>query len=40
MNINSLCQELIFLFNLINQIQLNIESIEITDEYGNKIIIQ
>jgi hypothetical protein len=39
MNIDALVQELILLFNLTNQIKLSIESIEIMDENGNKIII-
>ena len=36
---NSIVQELILLFNLTNTIQLEIESIEIVDENGNKIIV-
>jgi len=40
MNVTSLIEEFIFLFNLINEIQLDIDSIEIVDEFGNKIIVQ
>ena len=40
MNLTSLIEEFIFLFNLISKIQLDIESIEIIDEYGNRVIVQ
>ena len=40
MNLTSLIEEFIFLFNLIRKIQLDIESIEIIDEYGNRVIVQ
>lgn len=40
MNLISLTEEFILLFNLMSKIQLDIESIEIIDEYGNRIIVQ
>ena len=40
MNLTSLIEEFIFLFNLISKNQLDIESIEIIDEYGNRVIVQ
>ena len=40
MNVTSLIEEFILLFNLISKIQLDIESIEIIDEYGNRVIVQ
>ena len=40
MSINSLIEEFILLFNLISKIQLDIESIEIIDEFGNRIIVK
>ena len=40
MTINSLIEEFILLFNLISKIQLDIESIEIIDEFGNRIIVK
>lgn len=40
MNIESLIEELVLLFHFINHIQLNIDTIEIIDEFGNRIIVQ
>lgn len=40
MSVESLIQELILLFTLTKSIQLNIESIEIIDEFGNKIVVK
>lgn len=40
MNVTSLIEEFILLFNLIGKTQLDIESIEIIDEFGNRIIVQ
>lgn len=40
MNIHSILEELILLFKLINNKQLIIDSIELIDELGNRIIVQ
>lgn len=40
MNVTSLIEEFILLFNLISKTKLDIESIEIIDEFGNRIIVQ
>lgn len=40
MTVASLMEEFILLFNLISKTKIDIESIEIIDEFGNKIIIE
>lgn len=40
MSLDLILQELILLFKFTNQVKLDIESIEIIDENGNKIIVK
>jgi hypothetical protein len=40
MSAESLIQELILLFTLTKSTQLHIESIEIIDEFGNKVVVK
>ncbi len=37
MNVNIMIEELVFLFRLIKDLTFQVESIEISDAYGNKI---
>ncbi|MFN7099843.1 MAG: hypothetical protein ACK4M4_05665 [Flavobacterium sp.] len=39
MNVNIMIEELVFLFRLMKDITIQVESIEISDAFGNKIVV-
>ena len=39
MNVNIMIEELDFIFRLIKDLTIQVESIEISDAYGNKIVV-